>query len=299
MEKEDWGINILVVVLIIAVDQFSKMLAMSLTDNIIAGPFHLLLAFNHGFIGGLFSDLPASLRIITTTTLGSFLIAIYFAIQYLLPIQSMTFRLGLSILLGGFLGNVTDKLFHTAVIDFISIKLFDFNSPIFNVADVFQWIGCVFLATAFLKNEKILWPENNARKKIWINQKFQIKYLAIQSTMVVSFAAIIWSFVYSFLKVTLTEYSRQDSKFIEQFLNTFSIGYSLVVTVFVILTLVVSRHLSHKIAGPVYAFKRFLTDTLNGTNTKPLKLRPGDEFKELEETSLEIIKKMAPSTENQ
>lgn len=130
--------------------------------------------------GGVFEQLPAYLRVISTVTLGTLLIAVYFLLQYLLPIRSMLFRLGLSVLIAGVLGNVYDKIFYGYVVDFISFDVWNYKSAIFNIADIFQWVGCLMLSAAFLRYENILWPENNKRGKIWINHRFQIRFLLIQ-----------------------------------------------------------------------------------------------------------------------
>ena len=49
-----------------------------------------------------------------------------------------------SLLIGGIIGNLIDRIVRGYVIDFISIKLGNYNFPIFNVADILIVIG-VFL----------------------------------------------------------------------------------------------------------------------------------------------------------
>jgi signal peptidase II len=53
------------------------------------------------------------------------------------------------------------------------------------------------------------------------------------------------------------------------------------------LLFVVGRVLSHRTAGPLYAFERFLEDLLAGKH-RELKLRSGDEFQHLEELSVRL-----------
>ncbi len=52
--------------------------------------------------------------------------------------------IALSFVIGGSLGNLIDRIVRGYVIDFISIKLGNYNFPIFNVADILIVIG-VFL----------------------------------------------------------------------------------------------------------------------------------------------------------
>ncbi len=82
--------------------------------------------------------------------------------QYLLIIISLviifyTLRyfsyhpLALSLLLGGTLGNLTDRIFRKEVIDFINIKLF--NYPLFNLADTFITIAITLLIIKTIKEK--------------------------------------------------------------------------------------------------------------------------------------------------
>ena len=47
---------------------------------------------------------------------------------------------------------------------------------------------------------------------------------------------------------------------------------------------------SHRIAGPIYAFERFLRDTIKGRNAH-FRVRQSDEFKHLESLAVEISEK--------
>ena len=53
----------------------------------------------------------------------------------------------------------------------------------------------------------------------------------------------------------------------------------------------IGKIISHKIAGPVYAFEKFINDSLGGTN-RPFKLRTHDEFKHLEDLALKMQKQL-------
>lgn len=50
-----------------------------------------------------------------------------------------------SLVLGGAIGNFINRLFYGYVIDFIDIKIFGYDYPIFNLADVFIVIGVILL----------------------------------------------------------------------------------------------------------------------------------------------------------
>lgn len=95
--------------------------------------------------------------------------------------------------------------------------------------------------------------------------------------------------------MTLLEVALKDEQYIAKFLGAFTTAYFLVVLVISIFLILISRYFSHKIAGPVYAFIRFLRETLNGERRK-LKLRPGDEFLELEGISAELLERFEAVT---
>ena len=55
-------------------------------------------------------------------------------------------KLSYSFILGGAIGNFVNRLVYGHVIDFIDIKIFGYNYPIFNFADTFIVIGVIMLA---------------------------------------------------------------------------------------------------------------------------------------------------------
>lgn len=67
--------------------------------------------------------------------------------------ESALLRYSLALLLGGALGNLTDRLFRGAVVDFISVQVWsDYYFPTFNVADSALTIGLFALAFYVLRN---------------------------------------------------------------------------------------------------------------------------------------------------
>lgn len=53
--------------------------------------------------------------------------------------------IALSFIIGGSLGNLIDRIIRGYVIDFISIKIGNYNFPIFNVADALIVVGVILL----------------------------------------------------------------------------------------------------------------------------------------------------------
>ncbi|MCB9072889.1 MAG: signal peptidase II [Bdellovibrionaceae bacterium] len=288
MKKREWLLVILPMALTITIDQATKLWALDLLATRQFGFLGLSLHYNKGAMLGLFSSLPPILRIVSLSTGGAFLLFTYVIVQYLLPIKSLLLRMGMSILMGGILGNVIDRTYAGAVVDFIFFSFGNWNSPVFNLADALQWVGYIFLVTALLKDSELLWPQNNLRKFYWINPQFQLKYCLTLMFVGVGFAMIAGVFSYTFLRFMVVDLVGNNKKMLDQFLIPFIQTFSAFTVAFASFLFLIGRVLSHRVAGPMYAFERFLKDYIQG-KTHSLKLRKGDEFLHLEQLSQMII----------
>ena len=64
--------------------------------------------------------------------------------------------IGFGLVIGGALGNLIDRVIYGYVIDFIDIYLFDYNYPIFNIADMGVVIGVIIiLISSFMKERSV------------------------------------------------------------------------------------------------------------------------------------------------
>lgn len=283
MKKREWLIVILPLVATWIVDRITKIWASDITGLHSYGLIGFALHHNHGAMLGLFSDLPAVLRIVSLSTMGAFLVCIYALIQYLLPIKSLMLRSGLSIVLGGILGNVTDRIIYGYVIDFVLFNTQLFNSPVFNIADALQWVGYVMCFYAFIREGELLWPANDMRKFYWINIKFQLKYCFILMGIGLGLALISGVFAFTYLRVTIIELMGNNHYILDRFLNPFIITFFIITIAFCGILFTVGKLISHRIAGPIYAFEKYLSDMADGKD-REFKLRTKDEFKHLEKT---------------
>jgi signal peptidase II len=296
MSKRKWLLVYLTVLIVFGVDQLSKTWALNhITQLEMHGFWGLVLHRNPGAILGTFANLPPLLRVVSLSTAGAFLIFLFGILQYLLPKSLMVLRLGMSILLGGILGNVWDRMHHGAVIDFLLLRFFGWTSPAFNVADALQWVGYILVVYILLTRAAEIWPDKNNRRIVWINPSFQLKYCFILSLIGLSFSIISGVFSYSYLQITIDDLVFGSPKMMEQrFLVPFFQTYVIMTLVFLVGLFVLGRILSHRIAGPLYAFERYLDDLLEGKE-RELKLRAGDEFKHLEEVAEKIREKLHQS----
>lgn len=292
MKKREWVIVIVPLLLTWFLDRITKVWANDLTQiKSITSGLHMVLHHNHGAMLGLFSDLPPVLRVVSLSTAGAFLLCIYALIQYLLPVKSLTLRTGLSILIGGIMGNVTDRIVWGYVVDFIVLGTPSLASPAFNIADALQWVGYGLIVKAVIREGDLLWPENNERKVYWVNMAFQLKYCFILMGVGLSLSIISLVFSYTYMRVTIMELVGNNTLMLNKFLFPFVITFGIISVAFCAILFSVGRVISHRIAGPLYAFERFLKLTLEGESAT-LKLRQGDEFKHLEELATQINEKL-------
>lgn len=299
MKKHEWLLIFFPLVLVWYLDRITKTWALSLTDIQSFGYLHFALHHNQGAILGLFSDLPPVLRIVSLSTGGAFLVVIYALIQYLLPIKSLFLRSGMSVLLGGILGNVTDRILWGHVVDFILIGKEGFSSPVFNIADIIQWIGYGMIVYAITRDGEILWPEYNTRKKFWVNIRFQIKYSVILMAVGISISFISVIFSYTYLKVVLLEFVGNNPAILDKFLAPFVMTFSIISVAYSVILFSAGKIISHKIVGPIYAFEKYINDMIAAQQNKKeiyrFKLRSGDEFKELEALGEQLREKIMPA----
>ncbi len=289
MKKHEWLIVFLPLIFTWFVDYITKKWASAMLEPQDYGFLHFILHHNPGAMLGLFSDLPPELRIVSLSTGGAFLFCTYALIQYLLPIKSLTLRSGLSTLLGGILGNVTDRIMYGHVVDFIVFRVGNIMSPAFNLADALQWVGYGLIVYSIIKEGNLLWPEFNARRQFWINPRFQLKYCFFLMGVGFGLGLISVVFSYTYLRVTMIELTGDNRLILDKFLIPFTITFTMIIVGFCIGLFTVGKIISHKIAGPIYAFEKFMTDTMEGKN-RPFKLRTKDEFKHLEAIAMQFQK---------
>ena len=283
MNKTKWLLAISPAFLVCGIDQLTKMWAIDFTR---LGPVWyewggIVMHHNSGAMLGMFSDLPPLLRIVSLATSGAFLIFVYAIIQFFLPENVMKLRVGLSILLGGILGNVVDRILYGSIVDFIVVGRGLKISPAFNVADALQWVGYGLIVYMILFRSHLIWHEDNKRNKLWIDPAYQLKYSVILASVSVWFSLVFGVYTYTFMKVMIRDLIVNGAGNADKYLPPF-------VTILVILALMFSfslfligRHLSHRSVGPIFGFKRYISDLKKGVWYN-FKLRQSDEFKDLE-----------------
>jgi signal peptidase II len=150
---------ILIVIAVIALDQITKLLVLNhlpLNQPIAIAPnLNLLFAFN---TGAAFSFLGSAGGWQNFLFIGIAVIVSIVLVHWLWKINSQHVLLqsSLSLILGGTLGNLYDRIMHHHVIDFIDIFLRSKHWPTFNIADTAISVGAALLCLYILslKSEK-------------------------------------------------------------------------------------------------------------------------------------------------
>ena len=297
LRKIDWLWIILALVLTWGIDRYTKIWALGLIGIKSYGFINLSLHYNPGAILGLFSQLPAVLRVVTLSTGGAFLIFTFLILQYLIPARAIALRIGMSLLLGGILGNVMDRIMWGHVVDFISFRISNWGSPIFNIADAIQWVGHALVMYSLIRHADLFWPESNTRKTQWVNIKFQLKYCFILMSVGLGMGVVSGTLSYTYFRVTLLTISGENHALLKQFLIPFTLSFIAVNGIFIWVLFLVGKVISLRVAGPVFAFERYVDELLLG-KFRPFKVRRSDEFQHLNIIGEKLKEHLAKSIQN-
>ena len=152
--------TIIISIILLCIDQISKLLVVNLltkTDSItiIKNFFYLTYINNDG----------AAFSILVGKRIFLILIAvlvIVMLISYIKKnnIQNKLELVSISLIIGGSLGNLMDRVIRGYVIDFLDFKIFNYNFPIFNLADTFIVIGVILLLLKEIRKENNLDSRN-------------------------------------------------------------------------------------------------------------------------------------------
>ncbi len=135
--------------IIVFVDQFLKILISgNIVENItlISGILEITLTHNYGAAWGIFEGNQIFLILVSVVAFG--LISFYIKKRDSLKLLEI---IGYTLLLGGLVGNLIDRVIYGYVVDYIYLLFIDF--PIFNFADMAIVIGVGLLVIDMIKEE--------------------------------------------------------------------------------------------------------------------------------------------------
>ncbi len=139
--------GLLIALAAIITDQASKWWMLSILPSpgrsIELAPFFNLVHFwNWGISFGLFSEHREAGRWVLIFLAVIIVVVLFF---WLRKAENKLIAGGLGLIIGGALGNVIDRLVHSAVFDFLDFHVAGYHWPAFNAADSFITVGAVLL----------------------------------------------------------------------------------------------------------------------------------------------------------
>lgn len=140
--------------LLAIVDQIIKYLVvinLELTESIklISNFFYITYIKNSGAAFGIFQDAGIILILLS-------FIAIVGLVKYVITDKNINKieAISYSLVLGGILGNLIDRLINGYVIDYLDFYIFGYDYPVFNFADILIVVGFgIILINLFIKGE--------------------------------------------------------------------------------------------------------------------------------------------------
>ena len=155
--KKNFFFNLSIIIIVFCLDRISKLYVIFLSEknlspNLFSSKFlNFHLIWNEGISFGLLSfDQNFYYNILTILILIITLIIVFLMFR-----SNGIEKLSYSMIIGGSFGNLTDRLYYSAVPDFIDISINNFHWFIFNVADIFISIGVILLIILEFFKKKI------------------------------------------------------------------------------------------------------------------------------------------------
>ena len=160
MVKKQFILNFIIIFFIFFLDRISKIYILNLAENqgiidITINPFlNIILVWNSGIGFGLLQfDENIIYNLITVL-----IVIVNIIIIYLIFNSEKLHKILFSMILGGSLGNLYDRIYYNSVPDFIDLNYNGYHWFVFNVADIFISLGIIALIFLELfiktKNEK-------------------------------------------------------------------------------------------------------------------------------------------------
>jgi signal peptidase II len=143
---------------VLVLDRWTKVLIQKrfeLNESIpvIDGLFNITYVRNTGVAFGIFDpiSLPAKSVFLSAFTAVAAVIVIAYSVRS--PARNRLLQVALSLILGGALGNLYDRLAYGYVVDFLEFYLGRYHWPSFNIADSAISTGVALLAIEIFRNE--------------------------------------------------------------------------------------------------------------------------------------------------
>ena len=148
----------IIVLLAIAFDQISKVWERNnfesyIETSIVGDIFTLIKVENTGAFLGMGSELPETLRVLLLIVLPVIVLVGITVYTYLDKSLDKTSIIGFSLIIGGGIGNIFDRIVYGSVTDFLYLNFEFFKTGIFNIADLSVTIGMILILISSFKKK--------------------------------------------------------------------------------------------------------------------------------------------------
>ena len=153
--------NILITIIVllgIAFDQISKVWVRNnfesyIETSIVGDIFTLIKVENTGAFLGMGSELPETLRVLLLIILPVIVLVGITVYTYLEKSLDKTSIIGFSLIIGGGVGNIFDRIVYGSVTDFLYLNFEFFKTGIFNIADLSVTSGMILILISSFKKK--------------------------------------------------------------------------------------------------------------------------------------------------
>ena len=149
-------LNLVLVIILFLIDRISKIYILKLAElnnavDIYITPYlNLYLIWNKGVAFGLISFDDQFIYNLITFVISLIIITLIVVTTKSKDIKKYFYVM----IIGGALGNFFDRVYYSAVPDFIDLHVGNFHWFVFNIADIFITIGVICLITAEMITDK-------------------------------------------------------------------------------------------------------------------------------------------------
>ena len=137
----------------LVLDQIIKIIVITNMDlydsiNIINNFFNITYVRN---TGAAWSILSGNTMLLSVIALVALVLMYFYCIKDKLLTNFESISYGL--LIGGAFGNLIDRMIHGYVIDYLDFKIFNYDFPVFNLADICIVIGVILICISLIGGE--------------------------------------------------------------------------------------------------------------------------------------------------
>jgi signal peptidase II len=144
-----WRLGLVIAAVVLFLDRISKWYLISVYDmpyrgevDVLPPVFKLVMWWNRGISFGLFEAGTQVMRWVFVVLFSGICVVLVF---WLMRASRRITFIGLGLVLGGAIGNISDRIIYGAVADFFYFHVGDWYFPAFNVADIGISLGAALL----------------------------------------------------------------------------------------------------------------------------------------------------------